>query len=181
MSSALSLHLLSRLVAAVLALIGVATAAPTHAAHEQSKRVVIGPITGLPLPRFASLSSDRVNVRSGPGIRYPILWTYVRRGVPVEVVAEFGLYRRIVDADGKKGWIYGEFLSSNRTVLITGKIRSLRADPSPRAPTVLEAEPGVIGRLKSCNASWCEIRIAGRSGFLPKGDFFGAFPGKHSP
>ncbi len=181
MSSALSLHLISRLISAALVLIGAAAPAPAHAAHERPRRVVIGPITGLPLPRFASLSSDRVNVRSGPGMRYPILWTYVRRDVPVEVTAEFGLYRRIIDADGKKGWVYGEFLSSNRTVLITGTVRRLRTDPSLTAPTVLEAEPGVIGRLKSCSPAWCEIRIAGRSGYMQKRDFFGAFQSEHAP
>ncbi len=181
MSPSLPLHLFSRLISVALTLIGLAAPAPAHAAHAASKHVVIGPITGLPLPRFASLSSDRVNVRSGPGLRYPILWTYVRRDIPVEVVAEFGLYRRVVDAEGKKGWIYGEFLSGRRTVLITGKNRALRADPSATAATVLRAEPGVIGRLKSCSGSWCEIRIAGRYGYMRKVDFFGALPDQHTP
>ena len=178
MSSTVSSQFISQLLSAALVLMLAAT--PAQAGSPAPERMVIGSVTGLPLPRFASLSSNRVNVRSGPGLRYPILWTYVRRNIPVEVVAEFGLYRRIVDADGQKGWVYGEFLTSNRTVLITGRIHALRAGPSANAPAVLRAEPGVIGRLKSCARTWCEIRIAGHDGYMPKTDFFGALPEEHA-
>ena len=38
--------------------------------------------SGLPLPRFASLKADEVNVRTGPGPRYPIEWILKRKGMP---------------------------------------------------------------------------------------------------
>ena len=44
--------------------------------------------TGLPLPRFVSLRASEVNLRAGPGIRYPIQWVYQRRNMPVEVIEE---------------------------------------------------------------------------------------------
>ena len=34
--------------------------------------------TGLPVPRFVSLRSNRINARSGPGARYPIEWVYMQ-------------------------------------------------------------------------------------------------------
>ena len=37
----------------------------------------------LPLPRFASLDSNEINLRAGPGTDYPILWVYQRKGLPV--------------------------------------------------------------------------------------------------
>ncbi len=43
--------------------------------------------TGMPVPRFASLKSDEVNMRSGPGQRYPIVWVYKRKAMPVEITA----------------------------------------------------------------------------------------------
>ena len=42
----------------------------------------------LPLPRFVSLKSAEVNLRTGPGTRYPIEWVYKRRALPVEIIAE---------------------------------------------------------------------------------------------
>src|SRR5262245_41697919 len=54
----------------------------------------------LPLPRFASLDSSEVNLRAGPGEDYPILIGSQRRGLPVEIIQEFGTWRRIRDRDG---------------------------------------------------------------------------------
>jgi SH3-like domain-containing protein len=42
--------------------------------------------TGLPLPRFVSIRSEEVNMRTGPGVRYPVDWVYHRKSMPVEVV-----------------------------------------------------------------------------------------------
>src|SRR3954468_76005 len=39
--------------------------------------------SGLPLPRFVSLRTDPVNLRVGPGMRYPVDWVYRRRHLPV--------------------------------------------------------------------------------------------------
>ena len=63
-----------------------------------------GSVTGLPLPRFVSLRTDEVNLRTGPGMQYPIEWLYKRRGLPVEVEREFDVWRLVVDPDGVKGW-----------------------------------------------------------------------------
>ena len=52
---------------------------------------------GLPVPRFVTLRSDEVNVRTGPGERYPIEWVFTRKGMPVEILAEFDVWRKIRD------------------------------------------------------------------------------------
>ena len=55
------------------------------------------------LPHFASLRADRVNVRTGPGVRYPIVWVFVRQGLPVEITAassfEPGIPRPLFDGN----------------------------------------------------------------------------------
>ena len=53
--------------------------------------------SGLPLPRFASLKSDSVFARTGPSMDYPIRWIYKREGLPVEIVQEFDVWRKIKD------------------------------------------------------------------------------------
>src|SRR5579864_875220 len=67
--------------------------------------------SGLPIPRFASLRSDEVNVRTGPGTRYPVDWVFKRKGMPVEIVAEYENWRKIRDWQGASGWVHQSLLS----------------------------------------------------------------------
>ena len=56
---------------------------------------------GLPLPRFVSLRSEEVNLRAGPGVRYPVEWVFRRRTLPVEVLAEFEQWRLALEEGGR--------------------------------------------------------------------------------
>ena len=73
-------------------------------------------MTGLPLPRFASLRTDDVNFRAGPGTRYPIDWVYKRRDLPVEIEREFDVWRLVRDPDNNRGWVHAATLASRRTL-----------------------------------------------------------------
>ena len=74
----------------------------------------VGP-SGLPLPRFVSLKSGRVNSRIGPGVNYPVDWLYLKPGLPMEIIQEFDNWRRVRDSDGSEGWINQSLLSGKRT------------------------------------------------------------------
>ena len=69
--------------AAALALL----TAPCIASHAGE---LMGPKSGLPMPRFVSLKPDRVNVRGGPTRDHEVTFVYTRAGLPVEITAEFG-------------------------------------------------------------------------------------------
>ncbi len=139
-----------------------------------------GSVTGLPLPRFAALRSDDVNLRVGPGTRYPIAWVYKRRGLPVEIEREFDVWRLIRDADGTEGWVHEATLTGRRTLVVIGAEQMLRAAPADNAAILARAAPGVVGRISHCeaNALWCEVQIGGYHGFLPRAAFWGSFPGE---
>ncbi|RME63072.1 MAG: hypothetical protein D6782_10955, partial [Alphaproteobacteria bacterium] len=119
--------------------------------------------SGEPLPRFASLAAGEVNLRVGPGRGYPIEWTYQRRGLPVEIVEEYGDWRRIKDPAGAQGWVLKDLLSPTRTAIIVGdQIRTLFIQPKPNAKAVWRAEPGVMAQLVACEDAWCEIAVDDR-------------------
>jgi SH3-like domain-containing protein len=132
--------------------------------------------TGLPLPRFVSLRNDEVNMRAGPGVRYPIEWVYHRRGLPVEIIDEFGNWRRIRDWEGDLGWVHSSMLSGRRTFRVTGEARILRREPGENAPAVAKLMPGVVGDLESCNGGWCRISVDGYDGWLQREEFYGVYP-----
>lgn len=133
--------------------------------------------SGLPLPRFVSLRADEVNMRTGPGVQYPVEWVYTRKDLPVEIIAEFETWRKVRDWEGTQGWVHQSMLSGKRTILITGDIRTLRTKDDAKSETKARIEPGVIGRLVDCpkGNGWCRIDVAGLEGWLRHVDFWGAY------
>lgn len=161
-------------VRALLLAVALATALPLAAEAQDADSRSIGP-SGLPLPRFASLAAPEVNVRTGPSTDYPIRWVYARVGLPVKIVEEFDVWRRIEDPDGETGWAHSSLLSIRKTVMLTGTgIHELRRSPVPDARVVLRAESGVMGELDRCEAGWCRVEIEGTSGWMPAEALWGA-------
>lgn len=132
--------------------------------------------SGLPVPRFVTLRSDEVNVRTGPGVRYPVEWVFVRKGMPVEITAEFDTWRRIRDIDGAQGWVHQSMLSGRRSLTVTGKMRTLRREASENAEAMAQVEPGVIGRIRKCHGPWCQVELQGYKGWLQRTEIWGVYP-----
>ncbi len=130
----------------------------------------------LPLPRFASLKSDEVNLRAGPGEDKPKLWVYQRTGMPVEIIEEFDTWRRIRDYKGVVGWVSASLLSGKRTAIVIDERRTMRAKPDAAAAPVAELDPGVIAKLLECDGAWCRVEIKGYQGWLLRTEFWGVYP-----
>ncbi len=133
--------------------------------------------TNLPLPRFVSLRTDPINMRTGPGVRYPVDWVYLRRGLPVEVVAEFDTWRRINDPDGADGWIHTSMLSARRTAVVSGGLRPLRRTSEDEGDLLARLEPGVIVSIQRCPAgSYCRVDVSGVQGWIRRDHLWGVYP-----
>ncbi len=143
-----------------------------------------GSNTGLPLPRWSALRTEEVNLRTGPGTRYPIDWVYKRRDLPVRVEREFDVWRLVALPDGTKGWVSGATLVTHRTFSVVGAAaapeRVLRATASEEAAVVARLKPGVIGRIRACEggAAWCQVQIGEYRGWLRRDAFWGSDPGE---
>ena len=167
--------------AAGAAAAGAATAAITRPPEPEPPppaappKPVLGTVTGLPLPRFAALGSNQVNLRIGPDLRYRIDWTYQRRDLPVQIIEEHQIWRKIRDPEGTEGWVQRPLLNARRTFLVQGEERALRRRPDAEAPPVARLKPGVIGLLRRCEAgsAWCEVRVANHAGWLRRSEIWG--------
>ncbi len=139
-----------------------------------------GSVTGLKLPRFAALRSDEVNMRVGPGTRFPIEWQYHRRNLPVEILREVEVWRLVEDEDGVKGWVHQATLVGHRSFVVKGAEAVLRRAPDEAADAVARLKPGVVGRIRACaaNAAWCEVQVEDYRGWLRRDQFWGTFPGE---
>lgn len=138
-----------------------------------------GTVTGNPLPRWAALRSDDVNLRIGPGTRYPIQWQYHRRDLPVQILRENDVWRLIRDQDGVEGWVHQATLVGHRGFAVKADA-TLRRAAADAAPAVAYLRPGVVGRLRSCEAgaAWCEVQVSDYRGFLRRDQFYGSDPGE---
>ncbi len=143
-------------------------------------RADIGSVSGLPLPRFAALRSSAVDLRAGPGLRYPIRWVYHRLGMPVEIAREFAVWREVVMPDGTRGWMHEATLTGRRDGLVIDGRHTLRGAAAATARPVAVVEPGVVLRILHCDAgaAWCRVAAASFQGWLPRADFWGTFPGE---
>lgn len=166
---------LARILAAVLLMATFSTSSSGQSLP--AVRIVTGE-SGLPVPRFVSLATDKANLRTGPGGRYPILWVYVRRNLPLEVTAEYGVWRRVRDIDGAVGWMHGRLLSGRRSAIVTGDIRVLRARPDAAARPLLRLQPGVLAEVQKCESAWCRIEVRGKKGWLRRESLWGTYAGE---
>lgn len=135
-----------------------------------------GPVTNLPLPRYVSLKTDEGNVRRGPSLSHRIDWIFVRRGMPLEIVGEFGHWRRVQDRDGVGGWVHYSLLSGVRTGLIETDLTPLMAAPNRDSPVKAYLEAGVIVAMDSCAADWCKVEVEGTKGWMEKTALWGVRP-----
>jgi len=135
--------------------------------------------SGLQVPRFVSLKTDRVNLRTGPSQNYPIKLVYVRKGLPLEVIAESELWRRVRDMDGDEGWVHGATLDGARYLFVrgdgSGRVVAVRRAPSRDAPIRFLAQPGVIGELDKCQADWCLMAAQGQTGWVHRSLVWGVY------
>lgn len=146
-----------------------------------------GPVSGLPLPRFVSLKSDEVNLRSGPGRDYPTQWVFRRAGLPVEIVKEFEGWRQVRDAEGVTGWVSQSLLSGRRTALVLPwELKpdtpppqvALRENDSESARPAAMVEAGVIANVHSCDSRWCDVSIETFRGYVEQSKLWGIYQGE---
>ena len=133
----------------------------------------LGKETGLRVPRFVSMNSSKVNVRAGPGTRYPIKWVFQRKTLPVQIIAESDTWRKIRDFEGIEGWVHQRMLSGRRRAVVTGAIQQLKRAPQETAKTVALLEPGVILRLEKCSGAWCLVEGGSYEGWIGRQSIWG--------
>ena len=139
----------------------------------------LGPVSRLPVPRFVSLKTDRVNLHEGPSKDHRTLWVFERAGLPVEITAEFETWRRIRDSEGTEGWVLHSLLSGRRTALVAPwKKEPVILMESDRKTPTAKLSPGVIGTLRKCDGTWCRLAGVGFDGYLQQENLWGVYPGE---
>ena len=162
----------------ILVALALFCALPGHASAQQA-----GSVSGLPVPRYVSLKSDRVNLREGPSKDHRTTWVFQRAGLPVEITAEFETWRKIRDSEGSEGWVLHSLLSGRRTALVApwkkDIVLPLRRAASPDAIVVANLQPNVLANVKRCDGNWCRVFGDSFDGYIEETNLWGVYPGEH--
>src|SRR5260370_3667466 len=118
---------------------------------------VIGPKSGLPMPRFVSLKPDRVNVRGGPTRDHEVTFVYTRAGLPVEITAESDNWRRIRDWEGSEGWVYHSLFAGPRPTVATpndkNQLVPLHDRDSSNGTVIAQLQDRGLASVNPCNVA----------------------------
>ena len=116
------------------------------------------------LPRFVSLRVSSANLRTGPGERFPIEWVYQKKGLPVELLKKYDIWRKIRDYEGTEGWVHRRMLTDD--------------EEDPSSAIIAFIDPMVIGRLQECpnKSLFCKVAFPGATGWILRENLYGLYP-----
>lgn len=133
----------------------------------------MGVDSNLPVPRYVSLRTEGANGRHGPGLDQRIDWIYERAGLPLQVTAESGPWRRVRDPDNAEVWMHAQNLDPRRTAYVRTEAPMRRA-AGDNGRVLAYLQPGVVGALTGCEGQYRRIAVGGRVGWVKADTLWGA-------
>ena len=122
--------------------------------------------------RFLMLKNDKVNVRYGPGFKYPIKFIYKKRFLPVKVIDNKENFRRIIDHKNNSGWIHVSQLKKINS-LIVSEDTILFSKASKFSKPLAKLEKGKLLIVKKCQENWCKVSDENYLGWINTNNAWG--------
>jgi SH3-like domain-containing protein len=135
----------------------------------------------LSLAAGAAHALDYKSVGAAPAVLYDAPSAKGRkvfvapRGMPVEVVLNYGDWTKVRDAGGDLAWLETRLLSPKRTLVVNAASARIRAAADENAAVVFTADKGVLlDRVDNAGAGWVRVRHRdGQAGFVKAAEVWG--------
>ena len=105
---------------------------------------------------FLSLKYNKVNVRFGPGLDYPIKFVYLKKNFPVEVIDKNENFRKILDYKNNGGWVHRSQLKTNKS-LITLQEKILFKNSTKYSTPIAVIKSGRLLIVKKKGKKWFKV------------------------
>ena len=117
---------------------------------------------------YLTLRNEKVNLRQGPSLNYPIKLVYKKKFLPVLVLESSYNFRKILDHENNSGWIHISQLSKKKAALNNEENSVIFKKPSKYSKPLAVAEKGRLFLVKKCKKNWCKIKTGNFSGWIEK-------------
>ena len=107
--------------------------------------------------KMVSIAGDLVNMRSGPGKNYPVIWE-LGKGYPLKVLETKGNWMKVVDYENDTGWIFKSLVSSTPHLIVKKKIVNIRSGPGKNYKIIRKAQNGVVFQTLKRQEGWVKIK-----------------------
>jgi len=122
--------------------------------------------------KFLSLKNDKVNVRYGPSLNFPIKFIYNKKFLPIKIIDSKENFRRIIDHKKNSGWIHISQLRKASSIIVLEDKIVFKKNSKFSKPLV-KLEKGRLIQVKKCISNWCKIRTENYLGWLQNDDVWG--------
>lgn len=110
--------------------------------------------------QMVSVSSDEVNLRTGPGREHPSEWI-LGQGYPLRVVGSRGDWLEVRDFENDKGWIYKPLTDSTPYHIVKVKVANLRNQPTTRSRIIGRLAYGDTLKTLERTSGWVKVQRKG--------------------
>ena len=122
--------------------------------------------------KFLSLKNDKVNVRYGPSLNFPIKFIYNKKFLPIKIIDSKENFRRIIDHKKNSGWVHiSQLRKANSIIVLEDKI--VFKKNSKFSKPLVKLEKGRLIQVKKCISNWCKIKTENYLGWLQNDDVWG--------
>ena len=117
---------------------------------------------------YLTLRNDKVNLRQGPSLNYPIKLVYKKKFLPILIQDKSGNFRKVLDHENNTGWIHISQLSKKKAALSIFNKSIIFQKPSIYSKPLVMLEMGRLCFVKRCKNNWCKIKTGEYSGWIEK-------------
>ena len=124
---------------------------------------------------FLTLRNDKVNLRQGPSIEYPIKLFYNKKFLPVLIQDKFENFRKIRDHESNTGWVHISQLSKKKAAITIKDNQIIFNKPSIFSKPLVVIKKGRLCRIQKCEVEWCKVKVEDYKGWVKKNSLWGLF------
>ena len=136
--------------------------------------VALFPVSSTYAVEFKNIGATPVIMYDAPSIRGQKLYI-APRGMPVEVVINYGTWSKVRDLAGDLSWIESKQLSERKNIVVRTINAKIRLNPDESADILFTADKGVLLELvDAITPGWVKVKHAdGATGFVRQADVWG--------
>ena len=121
---------------------------------------------------FLMLKNNKVNVRYGPSLDYPVKFIYKKKFLPVKIIDKKENFRKIIDHKKNGGWIHiSQLRKSNSLIVLENKI--IFKKNTKLSKPLVKIEKGRLVLIKKCLNDWCKIKTDKFEGWIEINNIWG--------